>query len=82
MMDQATRAAINRARHLARVQQGLLELWRLRGRAAASASQPRQLPPIATRDAAVAAQRAAAWLAGYDGAARAPQPSITQERLQ
>lgn len=69
-----------RDRHLSLLAEARLELWRIRGRAAAASKMPRQLPRIPSKDAAIRAERSAAWLAGYDGAARAPQFSLEQQR--
>lgn len=70
-MTQPMTPAQSRARHLERLAEQRLDLWRLRGQVAARTRAPRQAPLIPSKDSATVAARSAAWLAGYDSAARA-----------
>lgn len=57
-----------RARHLERMREGRIELWRVRGATARQTGAVRAPPRIAPGDDHD--EKAAAWLAGYDGQIR------------
>lgn len=60
-----------RARHLEKMRQSRLELWRIRGQVAGQRHQARVMPKLARSMAPeTVAAVTAAWLAGYDGASR------------